>query len=179
MHKEFAVTPPGRMALVGIWLPTAIAIAVVIGTAVAQSQQTSPRALLMTLPFLVLISLGIAWAARRRRIVLDNRELEITAALYRKRISVEALDLERARVLNLEEHTELRPAVKTNGFNLPGFAAGHYRMRNLSKAFCLVTDRTQVLALPQRDGPMILLSAEKPRALLDELRELATPGYRR
>lgn len=179
MHREFAVTPPGRAALIGIWLPTVVATAVVIGASIAQSQHTSPRALLMALPILVLVSLGIAWAARRRRIVLENRELEITAALYRKRVSVEALDLDRARVLNLHEHTDLRPVVKTNGFNLPGFAAGHYRMRNLSKAFCLVTDRTRVLALPQRDGAMILLSAEKPRELLDALQELAAPGYRR
>lgn len=179
MRTEYAVTPPGRMAMLGLWMPLLVALAAAAGAALMSSQQASARPLWIIVPFIAVIGALMTWAAQRRRIAVENRELEITATLYRKRVPVEALDLGRARILNLDEHTELRPMMKTNGFNLPGLAAGHYRMRNLSKAFCLVTDRTRVLSLPMREGPMLLLSAEKPRDLLDALRELATPLPRR
>jgi hypothetical protein len=53
-----------------------------------------------------------------------------------------------------------------------GFAAGHFRLREkFGKAFCLLTDRQRVLWLPLRDGKtQLLLSLERPQALLDALR---------
>ncbi len=69
--------------------------------------------------------------------------------------------------------------LKTNGFSLPGLKAGHFRLRNLGKAFCLVTDRTRVLILPLRNGGMVLLSPARPADVLARLRELATPVPRR
>ncbi|HVK51220.1 MAG TPA: PH domain-containing protein [Pseudoxanthomonas sp.] len=176
MQKEFPLAPLSNLAWLGLWLPMLLAAGVVIGVAVMPHQATPAHGLMVALPLLLVIAAGLTWAARRRRIVLANRELQITATLYRKQVAVEAIDLDKARVLSLDEHTELRPMVKTNGFNLPGLSAGHYRMRNLAKAFCLVTDRSKVLVLPLHDGLTVLLSPEKPRELLDQLHELA--GHR-
>lgn len=173
MRKEIAVAPLGRAAWLGLWLPMVLAVAVVVGAVLLPQNTAAPRGLLLALPFIALVAGGLVWATRRRHIVLENRDLHITATLYRKRVPVEDIDLGKARVLSLDEHTELRPLVKTNGFNLPGFSAGYYRMRNLAKAFCLVTDRSRVLVLPLRDGLTVLLSPEKPRELLDQLHELA------
>ena len=94
------------------------------------------------------------------------------AALYRKRVPVADLDLERARVVNLDERTELRPWLKSNGMSMPGFQAGHFRLRgDFGKAFCLLTQRERVLSLPLRDGKaQLLLSLEQPQALLGALR---------
>ncbi len=83
------------------------------------------------------------------------------------------MDLANARIVDLAEHTELRPAFKTNGFGMPGFSAGHFRLRGLRKAFCLLTDRSRTLVLPLRDGTLLLLSPEKPQVLLQQLRQLA------
>ena len=46
------------------------------------------------------------------------------------------------------------------------------RLRNLGKAFCLVTDRTRVLTLPLRDGGLVLVSPARPGDLLATLRDL-------
>ena len=173
MQKDIPVAPLAGIAWLGLWLPMLLAAGVVIGVALMPDQATPAHGLLLALPLLIVIGAGLSWAARRRRIVLSNRDLQITATLYRKQVPVEAIDLDNARVVSLDEHTELRPMVKTNGFTLPGFSAGHYRMRNLAKAFCLVTDRSRVLVLPLRDGLTLLLSPEKPRELLDQLLELA------
>ena len=75
-----------------------------------------------------------------------------------------------AAILDLDEHTEYKPMLQLGGFSLPGFSAGHYLLRNRNRAFCLLTARRNVLLLPQRDGKLILVSPEKPQALLDALR---------
>lgn len=176
MQKEIPLAPLSHLAWVGVWLPMLLAVCFVTGIVVMPHQATPANGLIYTLPFLLAIAAWLTWAVRRRSIVLANRQLQITATLYRKQVAVEAIDLDKARVVSLDEHTELRPMVKTNGFSLPGLSAGHYRMRNLAKAFCLVTDRSKVLVLPLRDGLTVLLSPEKPRELLDQLHELA--GHR-
>lgn len=174
MHQslDFPLAPLRRSSLMWLWLPLALVIGVLIAVAMAQPQ-TGRSGLFVTVPFVMLVGLALNWALRRRSIRLDNRQLQITATLYKRILAVEQIDLQRARVLSLEEHTELRPRLKTNGFSLPGFYAGHFRLGNLTKAFCLITDRTRVLSLPLHDGGQVLLSPEKPGALLDRLRELA------
>ncbi|WP_454831650.1 PH domain-containing protein [Pseudoxanthomonas wuyuanensis] len=174
MHQilDFPPAPLRRSSLMWLWLPLALIIGMLITVAMAPPQ-TSRSGLFVTVPFVLLLGLVLNWMLRRRSIRLDNRQLQITATLYKRTLAVEQIDLRRARVLSLDEHTELRPRLKTNGFSLPGFYAGHFRLCNLTKAFCLITDRTRVLSLPLRDGGLVLLSPEKPRVLLDRLRQLA------
>lgn len=177
--REFPVAAPGQQVLWWIWVPNLVA-AVAYGYAVMQPARTPMTAVSWaTLPFLLLVGLGLTWAVRRRQIVLDNRTLQVKAALYTRSLQIDAIDLAHARVVSLEEHTDLKPAFKTNGLALPGLKAGHFRMRNLTRAFCLLTDRTRVLALPLKDGSTLLLSPVKPADLLAHLRELATPAARR
>ena len=127
----------------------------------------------LLLLFLLVLGGALTWLHGRRHIAVQGRELQVTATLYRKRVAVDALDLASARIVDLAEHTELRPLLKTSGFSMPGFAAGHFRLRDLRKVFCLLTDRSRVLVLPLRDGTLLLLSPEKPQALLQQLQELA------
>ena len=176
--QDIPVAPVPTHANWWLWLPLVLAI----GAAAAmmlESDTPPPLAAWLTLPFILLVGGVLAMAMRRRAIVLDNRELQVRATFYTKRFAIEAIDLDKACVVSLEEHTELSPTLKTNGFSLPGFKAGHFRLRNLGKAFCLVTDRTRVLALPLRDGSLVLVSPEHPADLLARLRELAAPIARR
>lgn len=178
-RQEFPLAPLPAHAAWWLWLPVAFAAGAVVVAMGMQSRTPPPMALWLAIPLVLLVGAGLALALRRRRIVLDNRQLQVQATLYTRTLAVEALDLDKARVLSLEEHTDLRPMLKTNGFSLPGFKAGHFRLRNLTRAFCLVTDATRVLALPLRDGGMLLLSPARPADLLARLRELATPPPRR
>lgn len=182
MHKpeDFPLSPLSRASWLWLWIPLLFALIVtVMGSMTASDQSSAVRVLLPSAIFISLLGLGLTWAMRRRHIRLDNRELHITATLYTRKVAVEAMDLAHARVVSLDERTDLKPRVKTNGFGLPGFHAGHFRLLDFTKAFCLITDRTRVLSLPLRDGSLILLSPEKPRVLLDRLRELADIPARR
>jgi hypothetical protein len=141
-------------------------------TASGEQPASNPVPWWLVVPFgTALLPVGLGVLLAHRTIAIDGDHLEVAAALVlARKVALDALDLERARILSLDEHTELRPRLQTFGFSLPGFQAGHYRLRDGSKAFCLLTDRQRVLVLPQRDGSLLLLSPDKPQALLDALR---------
>ncbi|SBV35216.1 conserved exported hypothetical protein [uncultured Stenotrophomonas sp.] len=165
--KSHAVAPASPWLALWIWLP-------LLGAGIANAF-TSPRNGLTIGVSLFVLAVGIVLhrAFNRRRIRVQGRQLEVVSTFYRKCVDVSGLRLEQARVVDLAEHHEYRPGFKTNGFGMPGFQSGHFRMRGGAKAFCLLTDRSRVLVLPLRDGSMLLLSPEQPRALLDELKRLA------
>lgn len=123
--------------------------------------------------FIALVMLAIGLMLRRRSISLADGVLVVRAAMYTRRVAVDMLDLAAARVVDLAEHTEFAPAVKLNGYGLPGFLAGHFLLRDRRRAFCLLTARDRVLVLPVRDAPQLLLSPERPQQLLDALQALA------
>ncbi len=173
--KDYPVAPPGRAPLLILWGILAAAILLPLAFLLGDqgvARLADTRAWLG--PALVVLAGGVVnLAYRRRRITLDASGLTLRSTFYTKAIAIGELRLERARIVDLAEHRELKPAIKTNGFSLPGFKAGHFRMRDGGKAFCLITDSNRVLALPLRDGSLALISPEQPRALLDELKRLA------
>lgn len=168
--QSFDVSPPATLAwtmlvLLGGLLPLAIVATLWLN---GRTQHVALPALLVVPALLAFLLL----AMRRRAVELQAGVLEVRAAMYRKRVAVAELDLSRARIVDLGERTELRPWLKSNGMSLPAFHAGHFRLRgDFGKAFCLLTQRERVLWLPMRDGKQqLLLSLERPQALLDALR---------
>lgn len=168
-RREFAVAAPGRapwLFLLGLWL-------LLMAVAFAQPHQQAPN---NPVPWWLVIPFGTAlpsvgmlvWLAVRH-VAIDEGELQVAAGLSTLRIPVAELALDRAQVLDLEEHTGYLPALPLYALGLPGFRGGYYLLRNRRLAYCLVTDRTRVLLLPRRDGRFVLLSAEKPQALLEAL----------
>lgn len=167
--RSFEVSPPSTLAwamlvLLGGALPLAI-------VATLWLSGRSPHGALPALLVIPLVLGFLLLAMRRRSVTLHDGVLDVRAAMYRKRVAVTELDLARARVVDLAERTELRPWLKSNGMSMPGFHAGHFRLRgDFGKAFCLLTQRERVLWLPLRDGKQqLLLSLERPQALLDAL----------
>lgn len=176
--RQFAVSPPSIaaplsiVALAGV-LPLGIMLYAILDS--AQGPLKGLYAMLFPIGFVLVLLTVLLWLMQRRAVTLDGSMLHVRAAMYAKRVAVAELDLERARVVNLDERTELRPCGRSNGYATIGFTAGHYVMRNkLGSAFCLLTQRQRVLWLPLRGGKQhILLSLERPQVLLDALRAAA------
>ena len=166
MSRPYAVTPPTTPL---VWLIPVLALAMAsIGLAVLIPHR--PSAAMGLLP-VALAGVLIVWAIRRRRVELDGGELRVAAGILQYRVARSGLDLGRAAVIDLAERSELRPLWRTFGIGMPGYRAGHYRLRDGTKAFVLLTDSRRVLMLPGRDGRRtLLLSLEQPQALLDALR---------
>lgn len=168
---SFAVSPP----LTHAWM-LLVALGGILPLAGIGALMLAGKPMAELVPVLLVLPLVLAvllLSMRRRSVELRDGVLDVRGAMFRKRIAASELDLQRARIVDLQEHTELRPFIKTNGMSLPGFHVGHFRLReNLGKAFCLLTDRRRVLWLPARDGKsQLLLSLEQPQALLDALRQ--------
>lgn len=170
---KYEVPPPGRAAF---GLATAAFAAVGVGVVLAGGAKGTEKGvdpLIVTIALIpvVLMALVFAvWVIRRRSVEFESGELVVKATLHTLRVRRSELDLENARIVNLHEDKSLRPTLRMWGFGLPGFQAGHFCMRERRRAFCLLTARDKVLVLPQRNGRLILLSLERPQALLDALR---------
>ena len=127
---------------------------------------------------LPLVGAALTLAYRRRELRLDAQQLTIASTLYTRRVPLSSMRLDRARIVNFAENPDFKPGMKSNGFQFPGFRAGHFHMKDGGKGFCLITDDSRVLVIPLRDGNCVLVSPEQPRALLDELKRLAAYGAR-
>lgn len=118
------------------------------------------------------------WAAldramHRHRLVLLPGSLEVKTSFYSRAVPLSELKLDEARVVDLDERTEFKPGAKTNGYSVPGFHSGHFRLRNREKAFVAIAGERRALWLPCSHGAGLLLQPLRPDALLNRLRELA------
>ena len=175
VDRRFRLPPLGRMPVlfavgVGTLVPVGVAVSLV---GAARAGEVSLWAVLC---IQAAVALAIALALvpmLRREVSFDDHRIRVKATWYTREARLDELKLEEARVVDLREHTELKPLLKTNGFALPGLQAGHFRLRDRGKAFCLVLDPARVLVLPHVDGSRWLLSFDNPRAVLSVLREAA------
>ena len=108
---------------------------------------------------------------KRHRLLLDADGIEIATTFYKQRIAFSDLKLDAARVVRLDEHPELKPLLKSNGYALPGFRSGWFRLRNWQKAFVATSEGERTLWLPTSRGFGLLLQPRDPQRLLDRLRE--------
>jgi hypothetical protein len=180
--REFAVVPPPHdprfMVIPLVLLPMLIGLGVLF-TVGPRAHAPVLLATLASAGTIFIAAFGLMfWAVQRRRIALSDGVLDITATLYRRRLPLAAIDLDKAQVLDLDAHREWRPLLKTNGLGLPGLRAGWYRSHDFTRMFCLLTTWNRVLVLPEHAGGALLLSAERPQDLLLALRETADAPHR-
>lgn len=174
--------------LLSVVLPVAIvAVALLLGTgdgdAVRRSADGMPTIAAIGTGSVILFALPLWWfldrGMRRHRLGVDAGGIEVATTFYRRRLSLDELELDKARVVDLAERTEFRPAFKTNAAALPGFRSGWFRLHNGRKALVATASGQRVLWIPTRAGYDLLLQPRQPQALLDHLRAMAGDGDRR
>jgi len=131
-----------------------------------------------SLAVIVLMGIGLGWAFFRRRVELAGNVLDVRSTLYRRRTPMADLLLDQAEMVDLSRDRRYGIRFKTNGYSMPGFYSGHFRLQGGGKGFALVTDRARTLVIPVRGGSTLLLSLERPQALLEALRKVAATAPR-
>lgn len=176
MAREFAIVPPGKptwFTLLGLAfvLPVSV-LAIIALTTPAGEVAKVLSTLAMALCVSVAVAVGLFLSLRRLGVSIEGERLVVRAALYTRRVPLGDLDVEAARIVDLGQTSEWRPAVRMNGIGLPGASMGYFRARPFSrKVFCVLTSRQRVLVLPERTGDQgLLLSLEKPQALMEALK---------
>jgi hypothetical protein len=171
--QEFEFAPPGKFARI---FPLAIGVLAPLAIIAALAATAAPVPWLAVLPALMALPVVagvLAWAMYRRRIRVRDQFIAYGLFPWR-RCAIAALNLDAARVFDLEAERDWQPVLKLAGSRLPGYCAGWFWLRNRRRAYVVLTEWRRVLMLPKRDGGLILLSAQRPDALLEALRRV--PG---
>jgi hypothetical protein len=188
------LTPPASRSLTLMWM--LIGLGPVLATLATLSVDQHEGQMHLALPWLggpveqrMLLLIGCIWAGfavigyilarlmHRQRVELQGSRLTITSSLHRCRIEAAELSLPRARIVDLDEHTELKPILKRNGLGVPGYRSGWFYLRNRRRCFVATSDSAKVLWLPGLGKHDLLLDVRDPKALLEQLRELAGKGH--
>lgn len=169
-RQEFAVPPPGKstrvfLLFLGLFVPMAIFALV----SLIANRPIPWLQVLLAMLALPLVATGLAWSMHGRRVCIEQGFLSFRRFRW-QRVPLAAIDLDAARVINLDREAQLQPVFKLSGSQVPGFRDGRFRLRAGRRAYVLLTGWTRVLLLPKRDGSLILLSVERADALFDALR---------
>lgn len=181
------LSPPTRRAK--IWLAAICLLlpVVIIGaSAIPIFASLAPRASaqnevtwisVAAVAFSVLFCIGVFLVLRhfmlRRSLHLDRSSLTVISSFYRRQIALSDIDLAASKVINLDEKTEMKPLLKTNGFFIPGYQSGWFRTRSLKKTLVAILSGPKVLWLPTRLGYDVLLEVEHPDQFLRAMRDHA------
>ena len=175
--QEFDSIPPGRLVLL---LPLALllvplgALVAIFASADANADGAVPWALVFA-PILVAPAVAALMVKElfSRRFRLSPEGLRVRDLPWPRTIAVGRFDLERAEIVDLGRRPELMPRFKIAGTRLPGFRSGRFRLRDKRVASVFLTELGKVLVLPLRDGSVVMLSLQRPEALLQALRQRA------
>lgn len=118
---------------------------------------------------------GIAFSLNKVRFEVSGKGLDVQGDMFGKLFALETLDLANAKIVNLNREESLRPKWKLMGTALPGYAAGWFKLRDGQKAHVFLTDLSDVLYVPTREGSPVLVSSEDNVALLEAMQEMVKP----
>src|SRR5690554_3847371 len=125
-HLVLHLAPATARTRMWLWLLAGVLPAMVAGVLfgylAAQGRMAPTTALAgfvaIVLPAL-LVGIAIGKQMRGHRLVLRARDVGLVTGTYRQLLAYPELDLDRARVLDLDEHLEFRPRLKTSAMVLP------------------------------------------------------------
>jgi hypothetical protein len=169
-------------------LPVLLVVSALAGVAGSDAQETllagSRSATWLAAVGGVALFSGVLWfvldrALRRHRITVDANGLSIATTFYTRAFRHDELRLDQARHVVLAERPGYAPALKTNGFALPGFASGWFRLRNGERALVATAGGQRAVWLPTTRDHGLLLEPRQAQALLDRLHALADGQPRR
>lgn len=173
-HALALQAPPSNLKRWTIALAFGVPVVVILASFGVAFTTTQPTAPLWAAPIVALVACAIAtsWILRMYRrigVSLDRDALVVDTGIAKRRFPLQALRAGGLRVVDLQQHKDLRPVVRTWGIGVPGLASGWFRLRNGAKALCIVTGRERVTVLRGDDGTWLLLSLADASALRSAL----------
>ena len=103
-------------------------------------------------------------------ITLTRDQLKASSPIMFK-ITVNKKDLTNITTVDLREHPELKPTIRTFGAGLPGYKLGWFRLASGAKAFLAVSsDKAVVIKL--KEDTYVILTPKNINEFIDRLQEL-------
>lgn len=171
--RNFAVADPDLRPILLSMVPLLLVMLLLGGWAIRDGEAIAAMVLLVVT---VAVFLALFLSMRRHSVTLDDGQLRVIAGLNSTAVALAELELDKARIVNLDEASHYRPGIRLAGTWFPGYAAGRFIRLDGTRSFALLTSKQRVLVLPHHDSRRrLLLSLQQPQALLDALR---TPSPR-
>jgi hypothetical protein len=113
-----------------------------------------------------------AWKARRMRVEFSDLGVNVVGE-YTRFVARDSLLARDARIVDIAHEDDFELRRRTNGVGFPGYQVGWFETRGHGRVFAMVTNPHQVVYVPTRDGPALLLSVADPDRFIQQLRELS------
>ena len=102
-------------------------------------------------------------------VTIDTDNLHVNVPIYSRTIPLEYVDAEHSKVVDLNQSSEFKLSIRTNGLGVPGYQLGWFERTGGGRIYAVLTERSSVVYLPTTDGYALLLSIEEPDEFLKEL----------
>jgi hypothetical protein len=112
-----------------------------------------------------------AYSLKNVKIEVSSAGLRIRGNLYGRILPLSGLQLDRARIIDLNQDQEHQPKWRKNGIGLPGYQSGWCKLKNGEKSLVFITKRNKVVYIPTYRGYSVMLSASQPDELIAALRK--------
>jgi hypothetical protein len=126
---------------------------------------------LLTLGVAALVGTPFFFGSRIVRLEVSDRGLQVRGDIYGRSVSIAALQVAKARALDLGAEPGFTPEVRTNGTGLPNYQSGWFRLANGSKALLFMTDWSRAVLVPTTENFDLLVSPADPQAFLAALKQ--------
>jgi hypothetical protein len=127
------------------------------------------KLVLVTVLVLVVAFIGIIYFQEKPSVYIGNGFLTIKSLFYGKSISVEEIDVNGIRRLDLNNDRDYNIKIRTNGIGLPNYHVGWMKLNNGNKALVYLTDKTSVVLIPTNDYD-VLISTDDFAGITDALK---------
>lgn len=107
----------------------------------------------------------------RTRVNVSDRGIDFRGDLLHKVVPLADLQLQDARIVDLDYEPEFQPHLKLYGAGLPWYRSGWFRLKDRETALLALDRSRQAVYIPTTRGFAILVSPEDPSAFLNALRQ--------
>ena len=114
---------------------------------------------------LILVFSWLWYQGQSANITLNMTQFSLNVPFYGTTMPRSDILVTGVRVWDAEQEPELKPDIRSNGFDVPGFQLGWYRLNDGQKAL-VVAGQGQWLVIPTRQEYIIMITTEDPERLL-------------
>lgn len=97
-------------------------------------------------------------------------KLQIHSLVWSDDFPVSELQMDRARIVDLNQEPGWLPKSKSLGYNGGGYRAGRFRLKNGTSADIYLTNETKAVLIPRRGAIPVIVGARNPEPLVAALR---------
>lgn len=157
--------------------PAVVLVVIILsmaGFAVYTLLHVSEARVVMSIATVVLVVLVamfgyFLYGAYHSTVTIDGDKLRVNVPIYSRAVPLESVDAGRAVVIDMNQRSEYKLSLRTNGLGLPGYQLGWFQRSGGGRIYAVLTDKSSVVYLPTAEDYAMLLSIREPDALLEAL----------